>query len=506
VRVCAACGTSTDEAGGFCPQCGVALPEHEEPIGDSLVGLLIDGQFRVEAPLGGGAFGSVYRGTQVTLDRPIALKIPTHAIAADPIMARRFAREARAAARVAHPGVVQIYAVGELADKRPYLAMQFVEGSSLDKILADGPVAPSRALRIARAIASALGETHAAGVVHRDLKPSNIMWRHDRNGDDRITLVDFGIAACKFGGTDATRLTQGGLIGTPHYMSPEQAHGDEVDARADLYALGCVLFELVTGTPPFDGVAVDVLLAHLGRRPPVPSELDPELPESIDRICSALLAKAPDDRPTGADEVVAMLDAAIGELEARGDVVSPRSAVHSATAKRKVTLATRHEPGDGTAQPRRTRWRLALTVALLLAAGGGFAAFRLIGRDDARAAGAATGGAGPEQPGVATRVAVDNDGETLMRVTLPDAMIAGRDVSIPMIIVNKLGQPVVASEIVVTVTDPAGTAKGMVAKPLDASAGQYALRTAFREHGHYVIAIFPPSGPDSAFEVPLDVQ
>src|SRR4051812_32559223 len=177
----------------------------------SLVGQVIDGQFVIESVLGTGAFGTVYRGSQVGLDRPVALKIPTNEIAADPIMAKRFAREARSAARVQHPGVVSIYAVGDLPDGRTYLAMELVDGQPLDKILTAGPIDPMRALEIVRLIASALSETHASDVVHRDLKPSNIMWRRDRNGDDRITLVDFGIAVCKFGNADATRLTQDGL-------------------------------------------------------------------------------------------------------------------------------------------------------------------------------------------------------------------------------------------------------------------------------------------------------
>src|SRR6185503_5455637 len=132
-------------------------------------------------------------------------------------------------------------------------------------ILAEGPLPAVRALRIARQIASALSETHSAEVVHRDLKPSNIMWRRDRHGDDRITIVDFGIAVAKPGNADATRLTTNGLIGTPHYMSPEQAQGEHADQRSDIYALSCILFELVTGETPFDGSGFEVLLAHMGR-------------------------------------------------------------------------------------------------------------------------------------------------------------------------------------------------------------------------------------------------
>ena len=233
----------------------------------SLVGSTFDG-FQIESVIGGGMFGTVYRGRQLGLDRAVAIKVPTMEIASDPVSARRFSREARSAARVSHPGVVSIYAVGELGDGRPYLVMQLLEGQPLDRILDDGPLSITRALGIARAIASALSETHAVDVVHRDLKPTNIMWRRDRSGDDRITLVDFGIAVCKPGNADATRLTSGGLIGTPHYMSPEQAHGESVDARADIYALGCLLFELVTGTTPYEGSGLEVLLAHLGRPAP----------------------------------------------------------------------------------------------------------------------------------------------------------------------------------------------------------------------------------------------
>ncbi|HUJ59527.1 MAG TPA: protein kinase, partial [Kofleriaceae bacterium] len=280
VRTCSRCAAETAESGRFCPACGL---EQVAPSA-SLVGATIDGAFAVEDVIGGGAFATVYRGRQLGLDRPVAIKVPTHEIAADPVMARRFAREARAAALVSHPGVVQIHAVGELPDGRPYLAMELVDGAPLDRILADGPLPARRALAVIRAIASALADTHAAGVVHRDLKPSNIMWRRDRNGDDRITLVDFGIAVCKPGTAEATRLTSGGLIGTPHYMSPEQAHGEVVDARADLYALGCVLFELVTGAPVFEGGSVEVLLAHLGRPAPAPSARNPDVPDAIDRL------------------------------------------------------------------------------------------------------------------------------------------------------------------------------------------------------------------------------
>ena len=511
MRTCAACATSTDESGRFCPECGAALiaaaaASAAETTG-SLVGFTVDG-FEILAVLGGGSFGTVYRARQVGLDRPVALKVPTHEIAVDPIQARRFAREARSAARVHHPGVVAIYAVGEIADGRPYLAMQLIDGEPLDRILEAGPIPARRALRIARAIASALSETHAVDVVHRDLKPSNIMWRCDRNGDDRITLVDFGIAVCKPGNADATRLTAGGLIGTPHYMSPEQAHGEVVDARADLYALGCVLFELVTGNPPFDGSGFEVLLAHLGRPAPAPSDLNPDVPEVVDRVCARLLAKKPDERPASADVLVKMLDAALAELDGTR---TPDPSEAPAPVRRR-TLRTKRDLPDGTEVPKRRRVRRLLlgagAIALAITAGG-FAAYGLSDHRDAEASaeptdtpnGPVDGSGGHRR----TLVAFSNDGELVLHALVPDPIPAGREIRPHLEVLNKLGQPVVASQIVATITDDHGVAKGLSAPTHGRERGHYTFTYAFPQPGTYVVRVFPPS-IDSSFELTLRVE
>ena len=504
MKACPKCQLRTDESGRFCPDCGAGLVIETQPrvrpatesASQSLLGQVIDNQFSLEAVLGTGAFGTVYRGTQVGLDRPIALKVPTHEIASDPVMAKRFAREARSAARVQHPGVVAIYAVGDLDDGRPYLAMQLVDGEPLDKILADGPVTPRRALRITRAVASALSETHAAEVVHRDLKPSNIIWRRDRNGDDRITIVDFGIAVCRPGNADATRLTSNGLIGTPHYMSPEQAHGEVVDARADLYALGCILFELVTGEPPFDGSGFEVLLAHLGRPAPLPSERNADVPESIDRLCAALMEKKPDARPASADAVVAMIDDALAELDGKSAAPSrPR------TPRPRLSVGlTRREVPEGTDVPRTRRQRKWLAVAgtalALAAAGFSYVHFHGAGGQPAEAA--------EEPTGSDTRETVLDDGELLLKARLPDPVTAGHPVHAHLEIRNKLGQAVTASEIVVSVSD-GKRAAGLSAQPHGDKPGHYVFDYQFPAAGHYVLRVFPPS-VDSAFELPLDVR
>ncbi|MEZ4359388.1 MAG: protein kinase [Kofleriaceae bacterium] len=277
----------------------------------ALLHTVVDG-FAIDAILGSGGCGTVYRGRQLGLDRPAAIKVPTFDVAEDPVMKKRFLREARAAARIRHPGVVTIYGVGELDDGRPFLAMELLDGVSLAQALDDGPLAVDRALALARQIALALAETHAAGVVHRDLKPSNVIWRVDRNGEDHLTIVDFGIAAGQQGSADATRLTAGGkVIGTPHYMAPEQAQGElrEVDHRTDLYALGCLLFELITGEPPFDGTGFEVVLAHMTKPPPLLRARRPEVSEELEGLMSDLLRKRPEERIQTAEELVGRLDA-----------------------------------------------------------------------------------------------------------------------------------------------------------------------------------------------------
>ena len=512
-----ACSTATDETGRFCPACGAVLASQDDHAtaataqsserspASSLVGLVVDG-FAIESVLGGGSFGTVFRGRQLGLDREVAVKIPTHEIAADPVMARRFAREARAASRITHPGVVAIYAVGELPDGRPYLAMQLVPGEPLDRILAAGALPPVRALRLARQIASALAETHAAGVVHRDLKPGNIMWRRDRLGDDRIVIVDFGIAVAKPGTADATRLTAGGLIGTPHYMSPEQAHGEHVDARADLYALGCLLYELLTGETPFDGSGYEVLLAHLGRPPPAPSSRNPEVPEHADRLVAALMAKKPDDRPQGADAVVAAIDEALHALDGRAPAAGASRPKRSRpvlrpTPKaitRPVTAATAVSSSGGRSSRYRVRDLAIGAGATLVLAAAGLAAFQLVSSSHPAGAG------GPEQPTRRRELPLLEDGDARLRIWVPDPMRA-RSQRVFFELRNKLGQLFRSETVVVTVEDPAGKATGLIARPRQSQEDQYGFQFNYQAAGTYHVRIFPPETA-SSFDVPIAVE
>jgi serine/threonine protein kinase len=331
--------------------------------------------------------------------------------------------------------------------------------------------------------------------VHRDLKPTNIVWRRDRNGDDQITLVDFGIAVCKPGNADATRLTAGGLIGTPHYMSPEQAHGEVVDARSDLYSLGCVLFELVTGEPPFDGSGFEVLLAHLGRPAPVPSERKPGLPAVVDRVIAGLLVKKATERCASADALVGQLDEAIDELEgSRTASSSPRQ-----SRPRRRTDTTWLE---GPPRPRRARWLIGLTVGVAALAAAGFTALRLAQNERTAVAddGPTTRG-DADQPTRRTYSA--DDGSLTMKVTAPDPIIARAETSVRLEIWNKLGQPIDDKEVVVTIEDPKGVARGFSATPRR-QAGTFGFRYKFPQPGRYLARVFPASG-DARLELSLDV-
>jgi serine/threonine-protein kinase len=511
MQACSSCGDTTAESGQFCPACGAlaAAPGPTQSAPDasptgSLIGRTV-GDFAIEGVIGGGSFGTVYRGRQLGLDRPVAIKVPTYEIAADPVQALRFAREARAAARIVHPGVVAIYAVGELDDGRPYLAMQLIDGEPLDRSLETGPVPALRALHIARDIASALSETHAAGVIHRDLKPSNVMWHRDRNGDDRITLVDFGIAVCRQGNADAARLTANGLIGTPHYMSPELAHGESVDARADLYALGCLLFELITGTTPFEGSGFEVLLAHLGRPAPRASQRNRQVPEVVDRLIEHLMQKRPDDRPASADVVVAMLDDAIAELGDRRSRVSRRTASRSRTRPPTATDAGRRR-----SLPPRRAALLAATVALVALAlsGAGFAGYRLRGSGDARVdepEPSEAAGKPVSATGEALRLITRDDGELIVRTLVPEVIHAGIAVPAHLEIKTKLGGPFSAKEVVVTIEDPHHNATAQAAAMHGDHAGHYVFHHSFAEPGAYVVRIFP-SETETVSTIDLDVE
>ena len=254
--------------------------------------------YRIVEQAGSGGMGVVYRAEETGLGgRPVALKLLPPALAGDPDFRARFLREMRVAAAIDHPNIVPIYRAGEDRGLL-YLAMRYVHAADLRGVLAaEGRLEPGRALAILDQVARALDAAHARGLVHRDVKPGNILLAPPvLDGDpEHVYLVDFGLA--RSDSDDRSLGGAGSFLGTPRYAAPEQAAGRPVDGRADGYALGCVLYECLTGQPPFPGGSGEaVLLAHLEATPPRVTALRPDLPPAIDQVVARAMAKAPADR------------------------------------------------------------------------------------------------------------------------------------------------------------------------------------------------------------------
>ncbi len=309
---------------------------------DPLLGRVVAGKYRVEALIGVGGRGAVNRATQLAVQRPVALKV-LRAVAgvSEQQLADRFRREAMATSQLHHPNTVQVIDFGE-DDGVLYMVLELLEGAPLSRVIQrEAPLPPERAAAIGKQIAKALAEAHAHGIVHRDLKPDNVFicaWRGD---PDFVKVMDFGIARIMTADVSMTRT--GMMIGTPKYMAPEQAMAKKVGPAADLYALGVILFEMLTGEAPFSGDShMALALAQINQAPP-PLELrgQPARLESAWReLVSALLVKSPDKRASDAEQVAAWL----GRIEAEARQTTGAGVAAGGTGARRaseVRLPTR---------------------------------------------------------------------------------------------------------------------------------------------------------------------
>jgi serine/threonine protein kinase len=273
-----------------------------------LIGTRLDARYRVLSKLGEGAIGEVYLAEHIHLERKEALKVLRPALATDPEFVARFRREARATNRVQHANIVSVHDFGRSPDGRFYLSMEYAEGERLDRLLRRlGTLPVSRVLPILVQIADAIHHAHDRGVVHRDLKPENIILVEHRGHPDFVKILDFGFAKIVAPGhaESADLSGPGRIFGTPAYMPPEQADGSDVDGRSDIYAVGCIAFELLVGEPPFLGSsAIRLVHAHKSQSPDLPSRRTPQaaIPQALDDIVMRCLAKRPDHRfQTGRD-------------------------------------------------------------------------------------------------------------------------------------------------------------------------------------------------------------
>jgi serine/threonine protein kinase len=356
----------------------------EDPV--HLIDTIIDDRYHLTSLVGRGGMGSVFLAEHVTIRRPIALKLLQPSLAAIPELARRFEREAFAIGRIDHPNCVSVLDFGRLDDGSLYLAMEYLDGRSLaDAIDAEGRIAARRALHIARHVLRGLGHAHQAGIVHRDVKPENVILLHHDGVPDFAKVLDFGIARfVREAPPDAEegedRLTQAGIaFGTPAYMSPEQAVGDPVDARADLYSTSVMLFEMIVGRPPFAAdEKLELLAMHATRPPPRLAESRPDalIPPRLDQLVATGMAKRPADRFASADDYVAAIEECLLErMDGDVAIVPPPDdtepvpvavpRVPRPAAPMRPSLRT---PASGTGIHRPRSWRRHLVLAAVLVA------------------------------------------------------------------------------------------------------------------------------------------
>jgi len=309
-KVCPQCANEYLTTDRFCPRDGSPL----RPKGgdDPLIGRIIADRYLILAKLGEGGMGRVYLGEHMKMNRQCAIKVMNPNLVNDTDSATRFAREASNAARILHPNVAAVFDYGE-ADKIVYLVMEFVDGEPLSTILErEGALDPRRAVDLARQIADGLGAAHELGLVHRDLKPDNVIVARSRNQREIPKVVDFGIAKAVTG-MDQEGLTRSGLvIGTPEYMAPEQLLGDPVDARADVYSLGCILYQMLTGIQAFAGDTREQMIRRrLHEAPPHVREVVPGIPRQLDGIITKMLARSSSGRFANGTEVRDALDPSV---------------------------------------------------------------------------------------------------------------------------------------------------------------------------------------------------
>lgn len=315
--MCSQCGSEVSQEENFCGRCG-----HRSD--DSWIGEIIDGRYRVLGLIGGGGMGEVYRIEHIRMGKIAAMKIIHGVLAKNKEMRDRFHREAQAISRLTHIHTVQVFDFGQHKDAM-YLVMEYVRGEDLGNVLRrDGPMDVYRAGRIIIQVCQALAEAHERGVVHRDVKPENILLTRTKEGEDFVKIVDFGLARIKEEG-EPSITAQGSIIGTPYYMSPEQARGDDPDQRTDIYSLGGVLYRSITGEVPYAAPSPMVVLTKClteELKPPTRRRPDLKIPPKVEEVVMKAMAKDPESRYSSAMEMADSMQSCLESLS-QPSFVSP---------------------------------------------------------------------------------------------------------------------------------------------------------------------------------------
>ena len=354
-RACRVCNHRYQErASGRAPQTCPFDGGELVSLPDPFLGRVIGGRYLLGGKLGQGGFGVVYRASHETVGRDVALKFLLPDLALNPLNRERFLREARAANRIDHEHIIDITDFGETDDGLVYLVMELLEGRSLADEVGHGPMPISRAIDIATQCASALARAHELGVVHRDIKPENIHLITSGTRRDYVKLLDFGLAQMK----GELRLTAtGAVFGTPEYMAPEQARGAPITSAADLYSLGCVLFEMLSGRAPFSGTTADLILKHMREAAPRVSQFVPKVPPALDELVAKLLQKDATKRHRDAYHLLAELKRIEDALPQIRVDVAP---VADDLAKTRERRRSQFEPPKSTHEP--TTWDRRVTL------------------------------------------------------------------------------------------------------------------------------------------------
>ncbi len=388
---CTRCGTTANNK-RFCTQCGFKLSKvprpadrldsiffqktlqevHQNQPVDPLVGRTIDRKYYLESRLGIGGMGAVYRAKRLQMGDEAAIKILNPEHAADPRAVERFRREATIGASLRHPNAVTVYDFGVSQDRLIYFVMELVEGNDLRSlILQTGQMSQSVAVEILVQACAALDEAHRKNVVHRDLKPENILVQSTPTGQ-RVKILDFGIASmCDFAGDKLTQT--GGVVGTPHYMSPEQCMGEEVDGRSDIYSLGIILFEMLAGMAPFNSTTpTAIAVQQVSKTPPSLRDRNPKVSPEVEAVVMRTLRKLPEDRPQTASALAQELLAAV-------KCSQPMLIDHHAAVEEASDLS--NFGSNQLTRKSNALGQLAISLVFLLTIAAGFGLWRLIKND-----------------------------------------------------------------------------------------------------------------------------
>ena len=298
------------------------------------------GDSELAEEVGHGAFGTVYRAVHPIIGKEVAVKVLDGLVTRDEQLERRFVTEARAVNRIKHPNIVDIFGFGRLENGQTFYVMELLVGETLAKLLKRGAPPPLAALEILEPLADALDAAHRVGVLHRDLKPANVFLHQPLGEATRVKLLDFGVAKILEPGSEPNATASGAALGTPAYMAPEQWSSGSTNASSDIYSLGLIAYELLTGSRPYRASGTHELVkAHLFDRPDASSSINPALPAAIDKPLAAMLAKQPDARPSSAREAVASLRNALSEAERHASPASlPRALTQRSTVPARRAL------------------------------------------------------------------------------------------------------------------------------------------------------------------------